>query len=220
MPGTDLLIKAMYMYKINMEKHAKANGGKVTYLNQHTVLWGVQKQQSHGLYTHSYKGVCAGLAITWVRATLKGDDFMKQLNTARKEVMCRDEGADFSQQTDSLFSDVDSAHLEQTNIYKAFESIGKLKNEVELNYPFGSADRHFSKGQFYYLSTSTHAMALFCNGSTVDFYDPNVGVVTGVKKKMIGAYLKDCMEAGFTLQDMDFAGLKERKLSISGFKPL
>jgi len=220
MPGNDLLIKAMYMYKINMEKHAKANSGKVTYINQHSVLWGVQKQQSHGLHTHSHKGVCAGLAITWVRATLKGDNFMKQLNTARNEVMCREKDTDFTPQTDSLFSDVDSAHLEQLDVDKAFKSIGALKNHVELSHPYTNADRHFSSGRFYYLSTGSHAMALFCHGSTVDFYDPNVGVVSGVKKKMIGPYIKDCVEAGFTLQNLDFAGLKDKKFNIRGYKPL
>lgn len=216
----DLLIKAMYMYKINMEKHAKAYGGKVTYLNQHTVLWGVQKQQSHNMYTHSYKGVCAGLAISWVRATLKGEDFMQQLNTARNEVMCREKDAAFTPQTDSLFSDVDSAHLEQLDVDAAFKPIAALKNTAEVSHPYSSADRHFTKGRFYYVSTASHAMALFCHGSTVDFYDPNVGVVTGVKKKMVGAYMKDCVEASFTLMNMDLAGLKDKKLFIRGYKPL
>lgn len=38
MSDHELLTKAMYLYKIQMDKHARANNGAVTYLNQHSVL--------------------------------------------------------------------------------------------------------------------------------------------------------------------------------------
>lgn len=216
----ELLTKAMYMYKISMDKHARANNGKVNYLNQHSVLWGVQKQKSHNIRFQSRLGVCAGLAITWLRATLKNEDFMKLLHTARSEVMSRGKDTAFTQKTDDLFVKVDEAHPEQNDVVGAFKNLGRLVKNVEISHPYSTADRHFEKGNFYYVSTNSHAMALICHGDTVDFYDPNVGVVTGVKKKMVGAYIKDCVEAGFTLQKMNLSGVKEKMFQIRGFAPL
>lgn len=220
MSDHELLTKAMYLYKIQMDKHARANNGAVTYLNQHSVLWGVQQQKSHEMGEHNYYGVCAGLAIEWVRATLKGDDFINKLNTARSEVMTQGKSKGVGKSSDALFAGVADAHYEQKDVKAAFKNVANCNKDVTSNYPFGGADKHFSKGCFYYISTGTHATAAFCRGDTLDFYDPNVGLAKGVKKIMIGGYFKDCIEETFKLLGQDVAGAKTKSLSILGFKPL
>ncbi|HVL02487.1 MAG TPA: YopT-type cysteine protease domain-containing protein [Dongiaceae bacterium] len=220
MSDHELLAKAMYLYKIQMDNYARANGGTVIYLNQHTVLWGVQQQKSHDMGDHSYAGVCAGLAIEWIRGSLKGDDFISKLNTARSEVFTQGKSKGFGKDAGALFTGVDKAHYEQKDVKAAFKSVATCSKDTSATYPFGGANKNFTKGNYYYISTATHATAAYCHGDTVDFYDPNVGVAKGVKKKMIEGYFKSCIDETLKLVGASASDAKGKKLGILGFKSL
>lgn len=220
MSDHDLLAKAMYLYKIQMDQHARAHGGTVTYLSQHGVLWGVQQQKSHQMGEHSHNGVCAGLAIEWIRGRMRGEDFISQLNTARSEVFTQGKSKGFGKASDALFAGVDKAHYEQKDVKAALKAVASSVKDTSVTFPFGGANKHFEKGRYYYISTASHATAAYCNGDTMDFYDPNVGEAKGVKKKMVEGYFKSCVEETLKLVGSDAKTAASIKLGIKGFKPM
>ena len=215
----NILAEAMQLYKVLLDKHARKNNCNVTFLSQHSVLWGIQSQQSHqGLSLHSNMGVCAGLAIEWIKATAKGTDFMAAMGRARNEVFTQGKSQGFSTGVTQLLDDVDDSHSEQNNISKAFPG-GSGKETVSL-YPFKGAAKAFSPDNYYYISSGTHAVAAYCSGSKIDFYDPNVGLVKGASKKLVEEYMSEAViKTHQLILNNQSPDLSKKSLTITHAKP-
>ena len=218
--------KAFYVYKIILDRCAREAGGIIRFFSQHSVLWGVQARKNHKLKENNSAGVCAGLAIEWIKFTLKEKDFFKAMEDVRREVVKEKDG--LSPEADAMLSNIDDSHVLQTNVSKAFKDVASFESINEYKYPFNNATKCMKKGHFYYIGTGStgskiaggHAMAAFCHGEKIDFYDPNVGVVTGAKKKIVEKYMKEAVI--YTVVDILKKNASEcsaKTLKLVEFKP-
>lgn len=229
MPDEATLVKAFYIYKIYLDRHARAAGGTLQFLNQHTILWNIQKQASHSIQHQNSDGVCAGLAIEWLKTTCGGGDFLADLGNVRNDVLSQPGkgkgAASLKGGSNILLTGVDKSHLQQRNVARALEGVGKplQGSPWKSPYAFKNAKSRFSPGNFYYISSGTHATAAVCRGKTVDFYDPNVGLVKGAALSVVGDYFADAVFQTYAhiLGSRDAKGdASKKELLISGFKPL
>lgn len=195
------LEKFMFRYKVVMDQQASVHGGTVMYLNQHTVLWGVQKRDRHNLGADA-GGVCAGLALEWIKATLDGQDFIKQLDAARNAVMTTPKETPLDTAATKLFKGIHGAHEALTaeneiadNVKKLLSKKAKYVKTLHSPHPHSGLESKLTDGSYYFLVTQQHVAACVCRGDKVDLYDPNVGVVTGAAKKIVPDYFEDCMVA-------------------------
>ncbi len=197
-------IKSMYVYKITLDKFARQYGGKLHFLNQHTVLWGIQKKD-HPVSYHD-TGACVGLACEWVKAQLTGDDFLSALATARNDIFA----GTFGQETKEFFDDVNYSHGYQFNLAKVFEDVAKQVSVNTTSYPYNKLSENLKSGNFYIVATPFHATAAMpSKKGKVNFYDPNVGCVIGADNKIIADYLAELLKEN-----------KDVNLTITKFKPL
>lgn len=221
----DLLTKAMFIYKCAMDKKSRLHGGSVQYINQHSLIWGISSQiNPMGGHT---KGVCHGLAVEWLKAVSKGEDFIHALGNARNQLFA--DSKNLNSQTDSFFRTINDSHSQQNRdpeideklLLTALEKVGKKVDKKAFKFPFTNAKSFLENGFFYFISTGSHAMAATSDRKSfewngkVTFYDPNVGLLTGTSKAFLEDYLKECV-----VETCNLAGgnPSEKSLTITKFK--
>jgi hypothetical protein len=74
-------------------------------------------------------------------------------------------------------------------------------------------------GNYYFISSGSHAMAASCHGSkSIDFYDPNVGEMCGISKNALQGYLKAAVEGSCLAQGISVDSIKGTKfMEVFGF---
>lgn len=212
-----LVEKAVFLYKIAFSNTATRSGASVNYLSQHSMIWGamIQKQFS----TAFWLGICAGLAIEWIKSRKGGRDLMSDLHAARTEVF--NKKAHERAGVEALSTVVNESHRLQNNLNLAFkDTCTSTGDPITSPFPFNNACSSFRSGNFYYISSGSHAMAVYCHGrNKLDFYDPNVGEMRGVKARDLEGYFKAASEASCIAQGISVDTLVGKKqFSIAGYR--
>jgi hypothetical protein len=196
------VIEAVYLYKILLTNEAAKHGGELRYASQHSLIW------SGTFNKLDWLGVCAGLSIEWIKAKIAGGDIVDELLKAKKQAMTGSEDAVFAKQ-------ITDSQLQQKNVAKSLQpSLTQQGNSKTSDYPYKNLAKLMKPGCYHYLSSGSHAMAAFYDGSKLDFYDPNVGEVTGTSSKLLGPYLSAAKNASAKVMGVD---VKKTRISVMAF---
>lgn len=206
MPATrEMVAKAQFHYKIAFDHAARNAGGHVIWCGQHSMLWGML---GHEISRHFWLGVCAGLAIEWLKeqAAPGLHNFTDAMMAARTEVFSRP--AESRKRALEFGRRVQGSHLRQNSATKGLESVAvNTAPSFTSPYPFSKMtrmDSKFRNGTIFYISSGGHAMGAHKVGrNKFDFYDPNVGVAHDVKVSMFGSYLQAAVDATVKVRGVD-----------------
>jgi len=224
MPTEEDVRKAVLLYKIAFDKAARAAGGSVRFASQHSLLWGAMNKGGHGAFdSDRWLGVCAGLSMEWMKYKVQGKDFIALFYKVRSEVMGKQEGPKLG--VAAFAGTVDASHVRQRNVVGALASyFTPVGSEQQYGAPFTKLGASLRAGNYYYISSGTHAMAGRMVGSGVDFYDPNVGEVTGTSPRFFNTYLSDCLNATGVALGYSAAQttqlINNKLFTVSAFRPL
>ena len=220
----ETLIKAQFLYKIEFDKAIRANGGRVIWSGQHGMLWALN--QAKVIDEFFWKGVCAGLAIEWLKeqADPINYSFTQQQDDARREVFSRPRAA--YQRAEHFAQQVFDSHQMQRQEMKGLDGVLASAGPTrDFQYPFQDIAASFSQGSFFYVSTGTHAMGVvrvggrYFGSARYDFYDPNVGVAKRVKVDIFPQYLKAAVDKSFEVLGTT-NGRAEKIVSVQPFNKL
>jgi hypothetical protein len=206
----NVVIEAMYRYKINFATAASLAGGTIRWANQHALLWGIGKLDDE------YRiGMCAGLAMEWMKAVRVKQDLVGRFMGARKEAFGNKDGKPSPKPAvESFYQLLDHSHNQQGKKMGAF-----LQNEFAIvatktfTWPYANLGATLLKKHYYYISSGSHAMAAFLPAAgKVNFYDPNVAEITGTSPKFFDTYFKDNIEATAVVMNKPLEELKAKKV--------
>jgi hypothetical protein len=228
MPTADetlLVQKAMMLYKIAFDKSARAAGGSVRFASQHSLLWGAMNKGGHGAFDNArWLGVCAGLSMEWMKYKCQGKDFIGLFYKIRNEVMGKQEGPKLG--VAGFAGMVDASHVRQNNVAGALAGMfTPVGSPQQYSAPYTKFSTAMRGGNYYYISTGSHAMAGRMVGSGgVDFYDPNVGEVTGTTPRFFDTYFRDAINATCIAKGYDAAQTKElfdsKQFTATAYRPI
>ncbi|MEZ9599250.1 YopT-type cysteine protease domain-containing protein [Vibrio sp. 10N.286.46.A8] len=194
-----ILIEAVNRYKIEFAKLSHKTQGKTRNLAQHSFIWALKD----GDYQALGDGICAGLAIKWIEYDVQNIDFIESLDKHRMEIYT----VLGSKDKTTFGQDIVKSHLMQKDLQKALTGTctltGKVKN---FQYPYKSLSKALTKNHYYYVSSGSHATAIKSNGTTVDFYDPNVGEIKELLPHHLPSYFKAAKEASRLAQGKSIKG--------------
>ncbi|OLQ72830.1 hypothetical protein BIT28_06490 [Photobacterium proteolyticum] len=204
-----LIEKAVYLYKIAFSNAAKSCNAKVRYASQHSILWGAMGP--NGFDPDFWKGLCAGLAIEWMKAQKQGRDLILNLDTARTDVFTLAAGE--RQHLEAIKDDIERSHYQQNTLVKALDGIcSPSGNNDSSLYPFNNACSVMKPGRMYYMSSGSHAIAaIYLGTNNIIFYDPNVGEMHGATKKAFQNYLKSAADSSCQVQGIPITSIKGKK---------
>lgn len=234
-----MVTEAFYRYKILFDSAARTCGGQITWLSQHSMLWGAlrpragygQPKENAGFVPDYWLGICAGLAMEWLKDEAKVDaktlakpkNFISNLQGARQEVFTKG-AAERTTYLETLSTRVSDAHQRQNNLAHGDALGGSFSKagDKEFIYPYADMGSAFKpKGfiskskRYFYVSSGTHAMGATINtDGKVDFYDPNVGLVTGTTPAFFPIYLRGCAEASAAVQNTTVPPGKKMNVAI------
>lgn len=204
--------KAVYLYKIDFVKAAEKSNAKINYLGQHSLIWGALG--ANGFDRDFWMGLCAGLAIEWTKYRVAGNNFLSTLSSARTEVFLTPEKE--RKLIATLKVDVERSHYCQRRLTTALKgSCVPTERSFKSRYPFNNAYSSLVAGYYYYVSSGSHATAMYVNkNGSIDFYDPNIGEALGIKKKDLQHYMRAAKESTCKVEGKDFSTLQTQELTI------
>lgn len=225
--GRKLLEEAMYRYKISFDSMGRQTGASMRYVNQHSVLWGGITRQNFN--RARWLGVCAGLAIEWLKAESKGEDFISDLIRVRNAMFItkktdNDEGAFANWYIDKFANEVDDSHVLQNNVAKAVEGVLRVDGDERKSlFPYLTLTSVMKSNRYIYFGSATHAMGArtgrsFFSESKVDFYDPNVGEMRGTTIDGIAMYLRNAQRTTMALLGLPETALNGKVLTVLNMK--
>ncbi len=212
----ELVEKAVYLYKIAFSNAARKCNANVRYVSQHSIIWGAMGQR--GFEPRFWLGVCAGLALEWIKAQKQGRDLISDLATARNEVFSEKPAT--RRFLAGIVDGIHDSHKLQNQLKTALTGVcTPVGTVVKSPFPFSDACSSMKNRRFYYISSGSHAMAAACHGkSRIDFYDPNVGEVRGISTKALRDYLKEAVEASCLAQNISVETVIGKKfMTVVGF---
>lgn len=213
-----MLEKALYLYKIEFVKAAEKSRAEINYLGQHSLLWGTMG--ANGISPAFWFGVCAGLAIEWTKYRVVGNSFVSTLDSARSEAFITPEKE--RKIIASLKADIERSHRLQDQLTLALKGTCKPTGKIYTSvYPFNNAYSSLKEGNYYYVSSGSHATAMYVGRKgKIDFYDPNIGEALGMSKPALQGYSRAAAESSCKVEGVDFSKLKTKKLTITEFQPI
>jgi hypothetical protein len=203
----------MYLYKIEFINAAGQYGGTVRNASQHSMLWG--GMGGAGIDSYFWLGVCAGLAMEWIKYHARGDDLIDKLITVRTELMTTKRAE--NQSLAGSATDVTPSHYAQNNVATALRGVCTTNGSASFPYAFKGMKSGFKKGHYHYISSGSHAMAAFMGADgKVAFYDPNVGEAKGLSStEFFTRYLKAAVDATMSLTG-DQSG-KKKQMTVAAY---
>lgn len=213
-----MLEKALYLYKIEFVKAAEKSRAEINYLGQHSLLWGTMG--TNGISPAFWFGVCAGLAIEWTKYRVAGNNFVTTLNSARSEAFITPEKE--RKIIASLKTDIERSHRLQDQLTLALAGICKFTGKVYTSkYPFNNAYSSLKDGHYYYVSSGSHATAMYMGRKgKIDFYDPNIGEALGMNKSALQQYSRAAADSSCEVSGKSESELKYKTLTITEFRPI
>jgi hypothetical protein len=207
-----VLHEALFRYKIAFDSAARKSGAKVRWVSQHSIIWGARG----GFREDRWVGICAGLSIEWIKARVAGTDLITQLEQAKTQVMSRLDAA-IAPDVVALAKVINKSHERQNEVANKLNGFcEQVGGDTVLSFPFGALK--MTKGQYYYLSSSSHAMSAYCDGSTSRFYDPNVGEVHGISTSALAFYFKELVEASALAQGHAISTAAARTITVTAWR--
>ncbi|MEZ8315715.1 hypothetical protein AB4582_03110 [Vibrio splendidus] len=213
-----MLEKALYLYKIEFVKAAEKSRAQINYLGQHSLLWGTMGV--NGISPAFWFGVCAGLAIEWTKYRVAGNNFVGTLDSARSEAFITPEKE--RKIIASLKADIVRSHRLQDQLTLALTGTCKPTGKVYTsNYPFNNAYSSLKEGHYYYVSSGSHATAMYMRRKgKIDFYDPNIGEALGMTKLALQQYSRAAADSTCKISGKPTSELKEKTITITEFRPV
>ena len=195
----DVLVEAMLRYRIGFQSAAGRAGGVIRWLGQHTYIWSLKTVKGGGSFKNEYwVGVCAGLAMEWMKAKRKKEDLVGKFLGARKEAFTKEGDKPASQ---AFTAQISFAHAQQGEKTEFLQNEFRETGEKKFDYPYSNFGAALKKKRFYYVSSATkgqaggHATAIYVNSKgKVDFYDPNIAEITGTSPSFFDTYLQDVID--------------------------
>lgn len=208
-----VIIEAMYRYKVVLADAVAKCGGQARYISQHAILWQTSQKEA-GFDKDFHLGVCAGLAIEWIKARKAGQDFIGQLTKIRNEVMTKKSGQ--AEGWEDFVERVTDSHYRQKQLHAALKDFEQQGEPERSPYPYKGIGKLLKAGCYHYISSGSHAMAAFFEGGKVEFYDPNIGEVTGTSPAFLEAYFAAVVQVSAAI-----LGIKpeDKPMTITVFKP-
>ena len=186
---------ALFLYRVAFDKQARATGGTVSWVSQHGLIYSWIK--NYGLSEAKADGLCAGLAIDWLKARATGGDLVTILRNQQLAVFHEPPASRVAIET--FAQALVESHNGQRDVEDALETFLRPGVKKSFDYPYAKIEGAFEKGTYFYISTAGHSMAAVTDDAgRMTFYDPNVGEVSGTSAKFFGPYQRACVEATAT----------------------
>jgi len=191
--------EALLYYRLAFDKQARATGASVRWIGQHGLIWSLIRDYEFD--AGKWMGLCAGLALDWLKAKAAGGNLLDTLREQQSVVFTAP--SDKTRAKIAKFAaDLLESHNDQRYVRTALSPALAHCGSKDFPYPFTKMEGAFAKDRYYYISSDIHAMAAYSSAlGVVTFYDPNVGEVAGTSPRFCAPYLKDCIDASFSLTE-------------------